>query len=838
MDNDPKESPAADTNGAANQSSDQRSQYTAKPDTAQARLSVFRTKHHPAPFKAVPVTKLAEQARNPRTGEKADAPVIAPHDGSGKTKAAAESAAFSAVVVDHDDGNTGRDDIENYYADTAHIAFTTSSHYQDDKGERWKVVLPLAGPLDADQWRRLSLGASAVMDGDPSQARVQQIFYVPNKISDDAPYECLVDLDSPCLSPDDALGEQFTEAGIEAESETARARPVKSGSGGSGGPLQRRINNEIDIGQVLASHGYEAYGVDRWLAPGSGSKTPGVVLLDDGDKPRVYSWHGAESDLLSAERHDNHSLDALDVVAILGHDGDIGAAQDACRRDAAQLQAAAGALDAESDSEDINCVVLEAQPLNAVDQKRVLQSVKKRTGLALSDLKEAAKEMASDDSNDSQDHRDLALRVIERIGEHDLIADDAHLWRYRAGVWRPLSPRDERSTIHKVFAEAGLEVNKSDIDGTADAIRNELYRPRHEWNVGNVEAVSCRNGLLVLDGGQWRLAPHRREEYRTAQLPVDYDPDATAPRFVQFLGEAFEGDPDAGDKATALLELIGYTLVSHARLEKFIILVGEGGNGKSKVLKLIETLCGGENTTAVQPVEMRNKFQRAGLHLKLANLVSEVPEGSVFPDAELKAITSGELMTVEHKFGAPFEIAPYSTCWFGTNHMPSTRDFSEGTFRRACVFQFNNTFELGRNADPKLDDKLRSELAGALNMALAAYAAVVDRGSFTEPESCADAKRQWRLEADQVARFIEEQCGTGEHVQTTRLYREYENWAIETGIKHTLGRERFADRVQRLGFENGKQRGERGFFGLSVEPEFTPWTESEPTDYKTASRGW
>lgn len=828
MNNAQKESAAAATVGAQGNDPVLHQDSIGTGDRGQARLAVFRGINDAMPSKTIMPAELAAWARQPRTGLKADAPVIAPHNGTGKTKAIAERAAFWSVVVDHDDGDTDRDDIANHYGGTAHIAFTTSSHLQDGKGERWKVVLPLASSLDAGQWRRLSLGASIIMGGDPAQARVQQVFYAPNKISADAAYEYLVDLESPCLAPDDALGEQFIGDGAQAEAAIARERPVKSGGGGSGSPFHARINREIDIGDVLARHGYAAHGKDRWLAPGSESKTPGVVLIEDSDKPRVYSWHGPDTDPLSAERHDNHALDALDVAAILDHSGEVKAAQDAYRRDAAQLKEAAAALDEDSDADEINGIVYEARSLNAVDRKRVHKMVAKRTKLALADLKTASAEMAAETA-EALDHRDLALRVISKIGEADLIADDANLWRYRTGVWRPLSPRDERSTIHKVFAEAEIEIKKTAIDGTADAVRNELYWTRHAWNTGNPEAVSCLNGLLVLDNGQWHLAPHRREDYRTSQIPLDYDPSATAPRFEMFLSEIFAGDPDALDKATALLELIGYTLVAHARFEKFIILVGEGGNGKSKVLKLIETLCGGENTTAVQPAEMRNKFQRAALHLKLANLVSEVPEGSVFPDAELKAITSGELATVEHKFGTPFEIAPYATCWFGTNHMPSTRDFSEGTFRRACVFKFNNTFKEGVNADPKLDNKLRDEAAGALNMALAAYAAVVHRGYFTEPESCADAKRQWRLEADQVARFIEERCGQGEHVQTTRLYRAYKEWADETGINRTLAQKSFVDRLQRRGFENGKdRRGDRVIFGLSVEPT--------PAEYFAATR--
>ena len=73
--------------------------------------------------------------------------------------------------------------------------------------------------------------------------------------------------------------------------------------------------------------------------------------------------------------------------------------------------------------------------------------------------------------------------------------------------------------------------------------------------------------------------------------------------------------------------------------------------------------------------------------------MTEVRQGEVIADAELKGITSGETSTVERKHRDPFNLKPYSTCWFGTNHMPHTRDFSDALFRRALVVRFNRKFD-------------------------------------------------------------------------------------------------------------------------------------------------
>ena len=124
------------------------------------------------------------------------------------------------------------------------------------------------------------------------------------------------------------------------------------------------------------------------------------------------------------------------------------------------------------------------------------------------------------------------------------------------------------------------------------------------------------------------------------------------------------------------------------------------------LLSLLQALCGNNNVAAVQPSKFGSPFQRAFLDQKLANVITEIGQGDVIADAELKAITSGEPSTVEHKYGQPFLMQPFSTCWFGTNHMPRTKDFSEALFRRAVIITFNRVFA-PHEQDPELKDRLK-----------------------------------------------------------------------------------------------------------------------------------
>ena len=397
------------------------------------------------------------------------------------------------------------------------------------------------------------------------------------------------------------------------------------------------------------------------------------------------------------------------------------------------------------------------------------------------------------------DEVELAEYVLSKIGKKNLLLCDDGFHQWNKPVWRPYSDDAWRYEVQsRLKAADGLKLSASKISSVASIARTDTYRPGFEWPHDDGDAVACTNGVVRWDGKSWQLSDHDREEYRTSTIPVAWNPQATAPRFKQFLIEVFEGDPDITEKCLAVLEILGYTLMRHTRHEKFVILVGTGANGKSVLMAVLEALCGPENIAAVAPDQLGRPFQRAELHGKLANVITELKQGEQIADAALKSIVSGEPCTVERKYGHPYTMRPYATQIYGTNHMPHTRDFSEALFRRALVIPFNNRFK-GSNADRNLIKKLLDELPGILLMALNAYGQALING-FTEPESCIEAKENWRMEADQVARYLQERIATdpGGWVLVQAVYNDYREWADDAGIYRKVGKHEFSERLDKL----------------------------------------
>lgn len=454
------------------------------------------------------------------------------------------------------------------------------------------------------------------------------------------------------------------------------------------------------------------------------------------------------------------------------------------------------------------------------ERHSLLKFIASKAKVTVASLKEDAKLYDPVNASRDTDHLKAAREVIKAFGNCNLLDASGYVWRWRGdGVWRRMSDREIKQKIHDVSGSS--ELTSSVVGSILDMVKTETHRTSQRFDE-DPQAINCANGELSYADGRWTLKPHDRDNYRTAMIPVSFDAKARAPRFERFLQEIFQGDVDSADKAAVVIEALGYTLIPSCHLEKFFLLIGGGANGKSVLLRVVADLVGRDHVCAVQPNQFDNRFQRGHLQGRLANIITEIAEGAEIADAQLKSLVSGEMTTAEHKHRDPFDFQPYAKHYFGTNHLPHTRDFSEALFRRAVVLTFNRKFE-GKERDVHLADKLKCELPGILNMALAGLQRLIENRAFTECRSSAQAASQWRLEADQVAQFVADECDSGTHCRSTSaaLFKAYQGWADSAGVKRTLNRNNFSNRLIKNGFSADRGTGgTRMFAGVQPKSDY------------------
>jgi putative DNA primase/helicase len=408
------------------------------------------------------------------------------------------------------------------------------------------------------------------------------------------------------------------------------------------------------------------------------------------------------------------------------------------------------------------------------------------------------------------DDNHFAQQIIHALGRDDIFSSRAGFYRFN-GKWEQLSTEQLHELVLDKLEKANKKLQRKDrckitsarVASVVKIIMWKVHKEDLELNQGPKNLIACANGDLVPDGDGWRLQEPVRGNYRIARIPHAYDPAANAPVFERFLDEIFRGDRDFAEKQQLLLAMIGYALVSHCDYERFLIAIGNGANGKSVAFNVARELLGSRNVAAVHPNLLANSHQRAQLYGKYANIITESEQGGSLPAAEVKAIVSGEMMTVDQKYGHPFEMTPFATLFWATNHMPHPSDFSEAIYRRVFIIPFNRSFG-PRERDPDLLDKLKGEMPGILNMVLRAYAGVL-RDGFVEPASCVEAKKEWRLNADQVAQWMDERTEyllvDDEQLTSARAYADFTDWAQENGVHRKVTHKSFSQRLGILGVE-------------------------------------
>lgn len=217
------------------------------------------------------------------------------------------------------------------------------------------------------------------------------------------------------------------------------------------------------------------------------------------------------------------------------------------------------------------------------------------------------------------------------------------------------------------------------------------------WKPGNPEQphwryINLKNGIWDILKGDFvgESGDETADLFFIQQLPYGINPKHTTCPTIDKLLHDWGGDWDI-----ALKELIGYTLIRDYPYQKFFFLYGEGWNGKSKYIQLIQRFLGKGNFSSVSLEQiLHDKFMRPKLFGKLANLVGETAVKILQKTEILKNLTGGDTIVAEEKFKAPFEFLNYAKMIFMTNTIPPTTDKTEAFYRRVYIIRFPNVFKV------------------------------------------------------------------------------------------------------------------------------------------------
>lgn len=319
---------------------------------------------------------------------------------------------------------------------------------------------------------------------------------------------------------------------------------------------------------------------------------------------------------------------------------------------------------------------------------------------------------------------------IKDLYDFITLRDSREIFVYQNGVY---VPNGESIIAEETRGFLGENATKSRVSEVLEHIRETTFRGTDCEAPKNL--INMKNGYFNIDTGEFK--EHSPDVVFFEKIPIEYDPGAECRKIPEFLKQVLipegkEPDQEGLEKVKTIFELFGYCLYREYIIHKAFCFVGEGSNGKSTVINLLKNFLGPENVSSrtLQDLEF-DRFAKANLFGKLANLHTELPAQALKSTVVFKALTGGDTITREKKFQGAQTFVNYSKQVFATNQFPRTEDDTEAFWRRWTVFSFPNKFQ-GEKDNKKILKELTSpeELSGLFNIAFRALKELLERGDF------------------------------------------------------------------------------------------------------------
>jgi P4 family phage/plasmid primase-like protien len=250
---------------------------------------------------------------------------------------------------------------------------------------------------------------------------------------------------------------------------------------------------------------------------------------------------------------------------------------------------------------------------------------------------------------------------------------------------------------------------------------------------------------------EFRFREHSPEHLSTIQIPLVYDPNAKCPNILKFFGQILKPKD-----VFTVIQLFGYCLYRTTKYEKAVLLIGKGANGKSTLLRLLETFLGTSNVSHVSLQELgSDRFASAELWGKLANIFADLKADKLMNSGPFKMLTSGDSIRAQRKFSKPFDFVPYAKLFFSANEVPESTDQTYAFFRRWIILHFERVFE-GENVDVHKIEKLttKEELSGLLNLALIGLKQLIKDNGFKHLDDIEAVRKEYEENSNNVIGFL------------------------------------------------------------------------------------
>lgn len=312
------------------------------------------------------------------------------------------------------------------------------------------------------------------------------------------------------------------------------------------------------------------------------------------------------------------------------------------------------------------------------------------------------------------------------------------------------------------------------------------------------------------------------------RLNVKYDAEATCIRWYKFINELLYPED-----ITTLQEFMGYCLIPSTKAQAGLFIVGNGGEGKSRISALLSDMFGRSAYSGSLHKLEDNRFEAANLENRLLFIDDDL-KGAAFEDTDnfKRIVTADVRLSVERKGKDAREIDSYARIFGCGNEFPSALyDRSDGFYRRQLLLKCKPK-AAGRKDDRDLTAALLTEKSGIFNWMLDGLFRLIRNGfEFTRSNRMLEIIQENQLSGDPVAQFMQDADWVifrddAKPVMTKVIIQTFKGWCDVNGvplpgdksIERSIGRNAEKHGCKKtFHATNGEEHG-RGYTGIAFTP--------------------
>ena len=370
-------------------------------------------------------------------------------------------------------------------------------------------------------------------------------------------------------------------------------------------------------------------------------------------------------------------------------------------------------------------------------------------------------------------------------------------------------------------------VTKNVADRTkrlVEAMKIKCYRPSL---VPDERTIHLKNGTLHLAEGHFVFS--KGKQFTMNRLGIEYRSDAPPPeRWLRFVQELL----NEHDVLT-LQEYMGYLMIPSTRAQKMLMISGNGGEGKSRIGKVLFEIMGCKNSVSGSVSGLDNgpaaRFNKVKLLGKLCMIDDDMDMSALEKTEFLKQLITAEIpMEIEPKGSPSFQALLYTrVIAFGNNPISALYDRSQGFFRRQMIL-IAKPVPKDRVSDKHLTEKLLAEKEGIFLWCLEGLERLIANDfEFTISEQAKENLRRSERESNNIIPFMESEhdfkYDASGQIHSQELYWAYQSWCRLNSLEE-LSRRTFTGYLKSHADDYGitytenavneQGRRARGFIGM------------------------